>query len=126
MPAGPLIAAFGSSQQTAISQLANAYCSEMMASTALRDAFFGSGLDANLPSNVSWFGGSGSAQRQIVINALVTNAVGAAHPQIASQVQTEIDGLITRIPAANANATVSQTTVAACTAVLGSAAVTLQ
>ena len=61
-----------------------------------------------------------------MVDALVTNAVGAAHPQIASQVQTEIDGLITRIPAANANATVSQTTVAACTAVLGSAAVTLQ
>jgi hypothetical protein len=126
MPAGPLIAAFGSSQQTAISQLANAYCGEMMASSPLRDAFFGGGLDANLGSNVSWFGPSLSANRLLVINALRTNAVGSANPQTASAVQTEVDALITKIPSLNASATVSQATVAACTAVLGSAAVTLQ
>src|SRR5215470_15527944 len=56
MPAAPLIAAFGSSQQTAFSQLASAYCGEMMANGQLRDAFFGgAGLDANLGGNVSWF-----------------------------------------------------------------------
>src|SRR5204862_58817 len=38
----------------------------------------------------------------------------------------EVDSLLTRIPTLNAGATVSQATVAACTAVLGSAAVTLQ
>src|SRR5215469_11214172 len=126
MPAGPLIAAFGSSQQTAFSQLANAYCSEMMASVSLRDTFFGNGLDANLPSNVSWFGGSLSANRMIVINALVNNAVGNANPQVQTAVIAGVDGLITKIPSLNGAATVSQATVAACTAVLGSAAVTLQ
>ena len=126
MPAGPLIAAFGSSQQTAFSQLASAYCGEMMASTQLRDAFFGTGLDANLPSNVSWFGGSLSANRMIVISALVNNAVGNANPQVQTAVSAGVDGLITKIPSLNNAATVSQATVAACTAVLGSAAVTLQ
>ncbi|MBV8495769.1 MAG: LamG domain-containing protein, partial [Gammaproteobacteria bacterium] len=35
MPAGPLISAFVPSEQTALSQLANAYCSEMLASAPL-------------------------------------------------------------------------------------------
>jgi Concanavalin A-like lectin/glucanases superfamily len=126
MPAGPLVAAFGSSQQTAFSQLANAYCGEMLASSQLRDAFFGGGLDANLGSNVSWFGGSLSANRMIVINALVNHTVGNANPQVQTAVSNGVDGLITKIPSLNGAATVSQATVAACTAVLGSAAVTLQ
>ena len=128
MPAGPLIAAFGSAQQTAISQLANAYCGEMMASTSLRDAFFGgNSLDASLNSLASgYFGSSGSAQRTTVINALVANAVGNANPQVQTAVQAEVNALITKIPSLNGAATVSQATVAACTAVLGSAAVTLQ
>ncbi|MBV8143624.1 MAG: hypothetical protein JO184_01365, partial [Gammaproteobacteria bacterium] len=53
-------------------------------------------------------------------------ALGNANPQTASEVQTAVDNLFTRIPALNPNATVSQATVAACTAVLGSAAVALQ
>ncbi len=61
MPATPQIAAFLSSQQTAVSQLANAYCGELMASAAARDAFFGSGLDASLNMSSSSFFG---AQRQ--------------------------------------------------------------
>jgi len=126
MPAGPLIAAFVPSQQTAMSQLASAYCGEMMASTQLRDAFFGSGLDANLGSTASWFGASGSGQRNIVINALVANAVGNANPQVQTAVRNEVDGLITNISSFHSASTVQQTTVAACTAVLGSAAVTLQ
>src|SRR6516225_1835681 len=51
MPAGPLIAAFGPSQQAAISQLANTYCREMMASgppNGLRDQFFGAGIETSL------------------------------------------------------------------------------
>ena len=128
MPAGPLVSAFVPSQQTAISQLANAYCGEMMASGALRDAFFGTGLDSSLGNTAaSFFGASGSAQRNLVITGLVNNAIGAnVNPQAASAVQAEIDALLTRVPTLNASATVSQATVAACTAVLGSAAVTLQ
>ncbi len=128
MPSTPLIAAFVPSQQTAISQLANAYCSEMMASATLRDAFFGTGLDGGLAAKAStFFGSSGSAQRAVVINGLVNNAIGSnVNPQAASAVHGEVDALITRIPTLNSNATVTQATVAACTAVLGSAAVTVQ
>jgi hypothetical protein len=128
MPAAPLIAGFISSQQTAISALANAYCGELMASASLRDAFFGTGLDASLSaSSSSFFGASGSSNRAIVINALSSNAVGSGvSPQSATAVQNEVDALITRVPQINAAATVQQTTIAACTAALASAAVTLQ
>jgi hypothetical protein len=125
MPAGPLIAAFGSSQQTSISQLANAYCGEMMANSQLRDAFFGSGLDASLNSLASGFFNS-AGSRSIVEQALVAKAVGNANPQVAMAVTNEVDPLLIKIPSLNASATVSQAAVAACTAVLGSAAVTLQ
>jgi hypothetical protein len=128
LPAQPLIAAFLPSQQTAISQLASAYCGQMVATQSLRDAFFGgTGLDASLNGSASaFFGASGSANRNLVINALANNAVGAANPAAASAVRTEIDALLTRIPTLNGSATVAQATVATCTAVLGSAAVTLQ
>ena len=127
MPATPLISAFVSSEQTAISGLANAYCGELMASATLRDAFFGTGLDASLGAGASgFFGASGSAQRAIVINGLA-NAIGTtAAPQMASAVQAEVDALITRVPQINSAATVTQATVAACTAALASGAVTLQ
>src|SRR6267378_4139127 len=117
LPAGPLISAFVPSQQTAVSQLANAYCGQLLATQSLRATFFGgTGLDASLNASASgFFGASGSANRQLVINALVTSAV-----------RSEVDSLLTRIPTLNSNATVSQATVAACTAVLGSAVVTLQ
>jgi hypothetical protein len=128
MPATPLISGFISSQQTAISALANAYCGELMASASLRDAFFGAGLDSSLSSASSgFFGSSGSANRAIVINALANNAVGTTvSPQSATAVKNEVDALITRVPQINASATVTQTTIAACTATLASAAVTLQ
>jgi hypothetical protein len=126
LPAAPLIAAFLPSHQTAISQLANTYCGQLLATAALRDKFFGNGLDANLGSNVSWLGASGSPQRLIVINALVNNAVGSAMPATATAVHNEVDALLTRIPSLNNQATVQQASIAACTAVLGSAAVTLQ
>jgi hypothetical protein len=126
MPSGPLIAAFGSAQQTAVSQLASAYCGEMMKSTPLRDAFFGgSGLDASLNSLSSGFFNS-AGNRTIVEQALVNHALGSANPQAATAVTTEVDALLLKIPSLNASATVSQATTAACTAVLGSAAVTLQ
>src|SRR3984893_13840218 len=127
LPAGPLISAFVPSQQTAVSQLANAYCSQLLATQSLRDAFFGSGLDARLNSTASvFFAGSLSANRLLVINALVNNAVGVATPASAAAVRSEVDNLFTRIPTLNASATVSQATIAVCTAVLGSAVVTLQ
>jgi len=126
MPAGPLLSAFVPSQQTAISQLANTYCGEVLANQSLRDQFFGTGLDASLNSGASGFF-SNAGNRGIVVNALVKNAVGNATPAAASAIQAEIDTMLaTRIPQLSPTATVSQATIAACTAVLGSAAVTLQ
>ena len=127
MPSGPLIAAFGSAQQTAISQLASAYCGEMLASQGLRDQFFGNGIEASLASNASALLGAGGASlRNTIETALATNAVGNANPQVAMAVNNEIEALLLKIPSLNGSATVSQATVAACTAVLGSAAVILQ
>jgi len=127
MPAGPLIAAFGPSQQAAISQLANTYCREMMASTGLRDQFFGAGIEASLGQGAGVLVGAGGATlRQTIEQALVTNAVGNANPQTAGAVTTEVDALLQRIQSLSGSAKVSDATVAACTAVLGSAAVTLQ
>ncbi|HEX8782361.1 MAG TPA: LamG domain-containing protein, partial [Steroidobacteraceae bacterium] len=118
MPAGPLVAAFGSSQQTGFSQLASAYCGELLASSQLRDAFFGSGLDASLNGLSSGFFNS-AANRSLVEQALVQNAVGNANPQVATAVTSEVDALLQKIPSLNAGATVSQAAVASCTAVLG-------
>ncbi|HEY0767684.1 MAG TPA: LamG domain-containing protein [Steroidobacteraceae bacterium] len=127
LPAGPLISAFLPSQQTAISQLANAYCGQLVGNQLLRDAFFGAGLEGSINAGAAgFFGASGSANRAIVINALAVNAVGNAIPAAANAVRTEVDNLLTRIPTITGNATVSQATVAACTAVLGSAVVSLQ
>src|SRR5437762_4485124 len=118
LPAGPLISAFVPAQQTEISQLAGAYCGQLLATPSLRDPFLGgTGLAPRLNAGASgFFGASGSANRQLVINALVTNAVGNATPASASAVRGEVDSLLTRIPTLNAGATVSQATVAACTA----------
>jgi hypothetical protein len=125
MPAGPLISAFVPSQQTALSQLANAYCSEMVASG---HTFVGGALDSNLNTlSSTFFGSSPSANRNLLESALVAHAIGAnVNTQAANAVTSEVDNLITRIPTLNGAATVGQATIAACTAVLGSAAVTLQ
>ena len=76
MPAGPLISAFLPSHQTAISQLANAYCGELLANAQYRDAFFGTGLDASLSMNVGDLVARRPRSATLVINALATNAVG--------------------------------------------------
>jgi Concanavalin A-like lectin/glucanases superfamily len=128
MAAAPLISAFVASSQTAMSQLAGAYCGQLVGTASYRDAFFGTGLDASLNSSASsFFAASGSANRAIVINALSNNAVGVnVTPQAASAVQGEADALITRIPQLNSSATVASVTTSVCNAVLGSAAVMLQ
>jgi Concanavalin A-like lectin/glucanases superfamily len=133
MPAGPQLGAFVPSQQTAISQLAHAYCGEVLANQPSRDAFFGAGLDASLNNLASSFFNT-AANRNIVTNALVNNAVGSALPAATTAVQAEVDAMLSPTRAGgiqtlsqlNPAATVLQATQAACTAVLGSAVVTLQ
>jgi cytochrome c553 len=126
MPSTPLISAFVPSAQTALSQLAGAYCGQLVSTASYRDAFFGSGLDASLNSPASSFFNS-SSNRAIVATALVKNAVGVnVAPATATAVTNEVDALLQRIPTLNSAATVAMATQAACNAVLGSAAVTLQ
>ncbi len=136
LPSQPQIASFLPSHQTAFAGLASTYCAQMLGSQTLRDAFFGPGLDASMSMSASsFFGSSGSANRAIVINALVNSAVYGnpgvvkVSPQAASAVSAEVDALLTRMPSLGATPTtitVSQATQAACAAVLGSAAVSLQ
>jgi hypothetical protein len=97
-----------------------------VSTASYRDAFFGSGLDASLNSPASSFFNS-SSNRAIVATALVKNAVGVnVAPATATAVTNEVDALLQRIPTLNSAATVAMATQAACNAVLGSAAVTLQ
>src|ERR1700674_5285952 len=128
LPSGPLISAFLPSHQTAIAQLANAYCGQLIGTQLLRDAFFGAGLDGSINGGAAaFFGASGSAQRNLVINALVSNAVGTnVTPAAAGAVQSEVDALLTRVSALKPGATVATASTAACAAVLGSAVVSLQ
>ncbi|HYC10265.1 MAG TPA: LamG domain-containing protein, partial [Steroidobacteraceae bacterium] len=128
MPASALISAFVAPNQTAMGQLANTYCAQLLANASYRDAFFGSGLDASLNSSAASFFSS-SGNRAIVENALVANAVGSGvSPQTATAVSGEVDNLLQLVPTLSgySNATVSTATQAACAATLGSAAVMLQ
>jgi Concanavalin A-like lectin/glucanases superfamily len=126
MPPSPLLSAFVASQQTAIGQLAGTYCAQLVGTQSYRDTFFGTGLDAGINSSASSFFSS-LGNRQIVETALANNAVGVGvSPTTSAAVTSEVDALLQRIPTLNSSATVSTATQAACQAVLGSAAVTLQ
>jgi hypothetical protein len=126
LPSQPLITAFLPSHQTAFSQLANAYCGALLADATKRPAFFGSGLEGSLTTGAGSFF-SNASHRQLVESALVTHAIGTGvSPDAASAVTTEVDALLQKIPTLNGSTNVQAATTAACTAVLGSAAVTLQ
>jgi hypothetical protein len=130
LPPAPQIDAFLAANQTAITQLATAYCGQLVDTQSLRDAFFGTGLDASLTATAAAFFGTttpNTANRNIVINALIASAVGAnVDNSAATAAQNELNALLTRVPSLSSTATVSGATKAACTAVLASAAVTLQ
>jgi hypothetical protein len=128
MAATPLMSAFVAPNQTAMGQLANTYCGQLLANATYRDAFFGTGLDASLNTTAASFFSS-AGNRQIVENALVSNAIGTGvNPQSASAVTNEVDSLLQLIPTLSGygSATVATATQAACAAALGSAAVMLQ
>lgn len=126
MPSTAQIGAFQSSQQMAISQLASAYCSELVANASYRDAFFGTALDAQLTATAGSFFGS-AANQSIVITPLVAKVVGTGvSPATASAIQTELPSLFATIPTLNSATTVATATQAACTAVLGSGALLFQ
>ena len=130
LPPAPQIDAFLASTQTAVSQMATAYCGQLVDTQSLRDAFFGVGLDASIGATSASFFGTSSpmvSNRNIVINALVSKGVGSGvNPAYATAVTNELNALLTRIPSLSASATVSTATKAACSAALGSAAVSLK
>jgi hypothetical protein len=126
MPAGPQIAAFLATHQTAFSQLAGAYCGELVTTASYRTAFFGSSLEGSLTAPASSFF-STSSNMDLVVNPLSDHIVGTvAYPQAAANMKTELKNLSTTIPTLSSGATVSTAMTAACTAALGSAATTLQ
>jgi Concanavalin A-like lectin/glucanases superfamily len=134
MPSQPTIAAFLPSHQTAISQLAGAYCAQLVATPSAFNTFFaGSGLSAlngALSSSASSYFGTGSgnaAALASVVGPIVNNVVGpTAYPQASAAMTAELNTLLLRVPTLNSSATVSTATVAACSAALGSAATVVQ
>ena len=151
LPPASDLSAFVASQQTAIAQLAVAYCTALVntqgaAGTAgTRDGFFGTSLDAGFNSTSSSIFGIGSGyasnrtdttglsaqqttNRATVINAL-KNAVGAtANVNTAAAITTELNGLMNDLPSISGQSAIQVSAVmaASCEAVLGSAATTLK
>jgi hypothetical protein len=124
LPAVPQINAFTASEQTAISELAGAYCGELVNNQGYRDAFFGTGLDASISSGASFF--SSTSNQNIVITPLANALVGVSTDPAYAALQNELSALLTRIPTLSSGATVKVAAQAACQAALGSAALTLK
>jgi Concanavalin A-like lectin/glucanases superfamily len=133
------LSAFVASAQTAIAQLADSYCSTAINTAAIQNATF-PGLNLTQPA-ASYFGTATAtltaaqiSNRGLVINPLVNAATGGPTVNstqaslVAGELNTLIDNLVgtptNGLPAINA--TTTQTAQAACSAVLGSAVVSLQ
>jgi hypothetical protein len=144
LPSIEKFGAFGPAQQTALAQLAMQYCNVLVDDNTLRAAFFGS-LDGS-GTGTAVFGTAGSpntANRDLLINALIDKAVGGGmNFQVSlAQVRGELNGiddpdntfdtagLINRLVSGptGASATGGRTVMkAACGAVLGSGATLIQ
>ncbi|MBK7250242.1 MAG: LamG domain-containing protein [Gammaproteobacteria bacterium] len=129
LPAIEQIGTFGSSAQTGIAQLAIRYCAALVDDAGLRGGFF-PGLDLGAQAAV-FFGASGSANRNLLIDPLWNRAVGAglAAQPAESDVRQELDDLITRLTAGAAGSAPGRTAIvtkAVCAAALGSAATIVQ
>jgi hypothetical protein len=121
------LGAFLSSHQTAISAMADQYCN-----IAVNDTSGAGGSPAMFPGltltqpAATYF--SVQANRDLLINPLVAQAIGTnVNPAMEAAVRTEINSFLTTLSngqtAAGRTASIAQ---AACTAVLGSAVVSLQ
>jgi len=123
------LTAFVASAQTAIAQLADAYC------TAANKATLFPGLDLTQANPGTYFGAAPAAgtiaatgPRSLLINPLINNALGGASLNMAKAVvvSDELNRLITNLAAATTPPNSGQIAQAACSAVLGSAVVSLQ
>ncbi len=125
LPATPAFTAYSSSNQTAVAQLAAAYCQAMATDPTMGPAFFGSGYSAS--NDGSWITGNETQ----VINAIYNNLIGTnqgtplATMPSQSYVSGELTNLIGILDTGSALTQSGETGViatAACTAVLSSAA----
>jgi Concanavalin A-like lectin/glucanases superfamily len=129
LPTSNDLSAFTASAQTAISSLADAYCSTAVNTPSIQTVTF-PGLVLTQPA-ASYFGAAPAAgspatgNRGLVINPLVNAATGGLTPTQAQLVIDELNSLITTLAVTN-GATTAQTAQGACSAVLGSAVVSLQ
>jgi hypothetical protein len=112
--------AFLASHQTGVAQLAIKYCSVLVDDASRRAAFFPA-LNVSIA-----VGASGSANRNAIIDSLLARVVGANLPSQPddADIRAELEALITKLSGNGASTTVI--TKAACAAVLGSGALTLQ
>ena len=138
MPSAPQINAFLPSHQTAISQMASAYCTQLVGTPStlqyvlrrLANPGFAT-LNSSLTATASSFFGTTGAQSDQHQQRGDTagerdRRPGRRYPQAAAGMTTELNALLPRIPTLNPAETVSQATIAACSAALGSAAATVQ
>jgi hypothetical protein len=134
LPPVPDLTAFSAANQTAVSQLAIAYCAALVNTPTQRTAFFGGGFDPT--QGGSYFSApiNSGSNRDTVINSLYQNIVGGTvtmnlvtQPTFAS-VQAELDSLITSLSAAYPSTPnrAGVVTEAACAALLGSASSLIQ
>jgi Concanavalin A-like lectin/glucanases superfamily len=131
LPTSNDLLAFTASAQTAISSLANAYCSTAVNTPSIETVTF-PGLDLTQPA-ATYFGPTPAAgspatgNRGLVINPLVNAATGGAtvNPTQAQLVTDELNRLIT-ILVGTSGTTTAQAAQGTCSAVLGSAVVSLQ
>jgi hypothetical protein len=129
LPPTPRIDAFLSSHQTAISQLAVQYCGTLVSTPSLFNAFF-TGVDLSQPADAYF---STAANRNLVINPLVARAIGTnVNAAAATAASAELHALMVRLSngstgvPGNSPGRTAFVTKAACAALLGSAAVSLQ
>jgi len=127
------LSAFVASSQTAIAQLADAYCTQAISSKSL----FAGGTAPDLTQTAtSYFGPSSSGaaitatqqtNRNLVINPLVNAVTGGAsvNATATTNLTNALNTLITTLVGTDA-ATTTQAAQGACSAILGSAAVSLQ
>jgi hypothetical protein len=133
LPAVPQISAYTASEQTAVSQLAGVYCSELVNNSSYQTKFvamFGSTLEANLgASSATFFGTSGTNANQNLVIAPLVNALAVGtttDPTYAAALSSELSALLDRVPTLSPGAHVATATQAACQAALGSAALTMK
>jgi len=130
LPPASDISSFLSANQTAISQLSDTYCSIAVNTPSYLSALF-PGLDLSQPA-ATYFGTSSpvAANRNLLINPLLARAIGAnVGTNAAPAVTAELNSLITKLVSGSNGNSAGRTAVvaqSACSAVLGSAVVSLK